>query len=63
MLGVRLNGRLLMSRWAVVAVDWEAPNVIEWFDVEAEAKDFADRMDGLALRSVAVPEGHPMVKT
>jgi hypothetical protein len=49
------------KRWAVIAIDWRAPNVLSWWDTEQEADKVAERFDSLALRAVAVPEGHPMI--
>lgn len=54
-----------MTRWAVVAIDWKTPNVVEWFDgddAQELAEKYADVLDGMALRSVAVPEGHALIK-
>jgi hypothetical protein len=49
------------KRWAVIAVDWGDPNVLSWWDTEEEADVVAERFDGLSLRTVVVPEGHPMI--
>jgi hypothetical protein len=51
-----------MPRWAVIAIDWAAPNVLAWWQDEEHAKDHAARMDGLALRAIAVPEGDSRIK-
>jgi hypothetical protein len=50
------------SRWAVIAIDWSAPNVLEWWAKEEDAKRSAEGFDALALRAVAVPEGHPWIR-
>jgi hypothetical protein len=50
------------TRWAVIAIDWSPPNVLSWWDTEAEADKVAERFDSVALRAVAVPEGHPLIK-
>lgn len=50
------------KRWAVIAVDWGAPNVLSWWDSEAQADKVAERFDDLSLRCVAVPEGHPLIR-
>lgn len=52
----------MATKWFVIAIDWSQPNVISEWDDEQKAKDAADRLDGLALRCIAVPEGHPMIK-
>jgi hypothetical protein len=49
-------------RWAVIAIDWGAPNVLEWWSDEEAAKKSADGFDALALRAVAVPEGHRWIR-
>jgi hypothetical protein len=36
--------------------------VIAWFLSEEDADKAADGYDSLALRAIAVPEGHPMIK-
>jgi hypothetical protein len=49
-------------RWAVIAIDWSKDNVLAWWDSEEKANESAEGFDGLSLRSIAVPEGHPMIK-
>ena len=39
-----------MSTYEVIAWDWSEPNVIATFEDRDAAEEFADRMDGLALR-------------
>jgi uncharacterized Zn finger protein (UPF0148 family) len=51
-----------IKRWAVVAIDWGEPNVLVWSESEANAKEIANGYDKLALRAVAVPEGHPLIR-
>jgi len=48
--------------WAVIAIDWKAPNVLEWCEMEADARRVAEAYDQLALRATAVPYGHPLIK-
>jgi hypothetical protein len=35
---------------------------LEWWNDEEDAKKSADGFDALALRCVAVPEGHPWIR-
>lgn len=49
-------------KWFVIAIDWQQPNVLSEWDDEQQAKAAAERLDELALRAIAVPEGHPMIK-
>lgn len=39
-----------MSRFEVIAWDWSEPNVIATFADRDAAEEFAEQMDGLALR-------------
>jgi hypothetical protein len=50
------------KQWAVIAIDWQAPNVLSWWDCEEQADKVAARFDSLALRAVAVPKGHPLIR-
>jgi hypothetical protein len=47
--------------WAVIAIDWDRPNVVAWWAEEQGAKDMAEGLDRLALRCIVVPEGDPMI--
>jgi hypothetical protein len=49
------------TRWAVIAIDWGRPNVLSWWADRALAEQVADRLDGLSLRAIVVPEGDPMI--
>jgi hypothetical protein len=44
-----------MMRFQVICIDWTPPdNVVDEFDSKEVAQDFAERMDGLALRCIVV---------
>jgi hypothetical protein len=47
--------------WAVIAIDWQDPNVLSWWENKEDAEKVADRFDGLALRAAVVPEGDPRI--
>jgi hypothetical protein len=50
-----------MPKWYVIAIDWQRPNVISEWDNEEDAKRSADNLDALALRCIAVQDGHPLL--
>jgi hypothetical protein len=51
-----------LRQWAVIAIDWQRPNVISWWPTEEQADRVAERFDNLSLRCVSVPRGHPLIK-
>ena len=51
-----------MKKWYVIAIDWKTNNIIDTANGESEARRIADMYDELALRAIAVPEGHPLIR-